>query len=114
MSRILVVMKNGDPHNAESGVFDMDTGKKISGVVSVNIRPIYPYTNSVLADITAICGLNIECNAEIDEKTKKEFFADTDKPMVGKVMVSVRLKKLRAMIAAIKALVKMLFGRSAA
>lgn len=112
MSRILVTMKDGDPHNAESGVFDMDTGKKIDGVVSVNIRPIDPDTAFVLADITAICDLNIECNAEIDERMKKEFFADPEKPVAGKVVVSVRLKKFRVIIAAIMSLIKTLFRRN--
>lgn len=61
--KLRVVIKNGNPRDPGSGVFNAETGEKLDYVVTIDIDHIGPNSGPVLAKITTLCDLDIECEA---------------------------------------------------
>ena len=61
--KLKVVIKDGYQHDSESGVFNAETGEKLDNVVAIDIDHIGPDSGRVLAKITTLCDLDIECEA---------------------------------------------------
>jgi hypothetical protein len=62
--KLKVVIKNGNPRDPESGVFNAETREKLDNVVSIDIDHIGPNSGPVLAKVCTLCDLDIECEAE--------------------------------------------------